>query len=133
MRFARDHGMRVAAQGTGHNASAIASLDNTVLLRTLRMRGVEIDPRARRTRVAAGTWWGEVTPPAAEHGLAALAGTAADVGVVGYSLGGGLGWLVDPSGSSACNCAAIFRPASASRSTCGEGRAQRALSLRLRP
>lgn len=102
VRFARDHGMRVAAQGTGHNAGAVASLDNTVLLRTLRMREVELDPRARRVRVAAGTWWNEVTAPAAEHGLAALAGSAPDVGVVGYSLGGGLGWLARRYGL-ACN------------------------------
>ena len=31
--------------------------------------------------------------PAAEHGLAALAGSSPDVGVVGYTLGGGLSWL----------------------------------------
>ncbi len=102
VRFARDHGMRVAAQGTGHNAGAIASLDDTILLRTLRMREVAIDPGVRRARVAAGGWWGEVTAPAGEHGLAALAGSAPDVGVVGYSLGGGIGWLARRYGL-ACN------------------------------
>jgi hypothetical protein len=100
--FARASGMRVAAQGTGHNAGAIASLENTILLRTPRMRGVEIDANARRARVNAGALWEEVTNPAAEHGLAALAGSAADVGVVGYSLGGGLGWLARRYGL-ACN------------------------------
>ena len=35
----------------------------------------------------------EVTAAAAEHGLAALAGSSPDVGVVGYTLGGGMGWL----------------------------------------
>ena len=57
------------------------------------MRGVELDPRAPRARVEAGAWWGDVAGPAAEHGLAALAGSSPDVGVVGYSLGGGVGWL----------------------------------------
>jgi FAD/FMN-containing dehydrogenase len=37
--------------------------------------------------------WGDVVPAAAAHGLAALAGSAKDVGVVGYTLGGGIGWL----------------------------------------
>ena len=37
--------------------------------------------------------WQDVTVPAAQHGLAALAGNAATVGVTGYTLGGGLGWL----------------------------------------
>ena len=100
--FARTNGMRVAAQGTGHNAGAIASLENTILLRTTRMRGVEIDANARRARVNAGALWEDVANLAAEHGLAALAGSAADVGVVGYSLGGGLGWLARRYGL-ACN------------------------------
>jgi FAD/FMN-containing dehydrogenase len=37
--------------------------------------------------------WEQVTQAAAEHGLAALAGSSPDVGVVGYTLGGGLSWL----------------------------------------
>src|SRR3712207_850453 len=57
------------------------------------MRGVSIDPDARVARVAAGTIWIEVVEAAAEHGLAALAGSSPDVGVVGYTLGGGLSWL----------------------------------------
>jgi hypothetical protein len=37
--------------------------------------------------------WAEVSEAAAEHGLAPLAGTSPDVGVVGYTLGGGISWL----------------------------------------
>jgi FAD/FMN-containing dehydrogenase len=87
------HGLRVAAQGTGHSAGPIGPLDETILVKTSRMRGVEIDAQANRARVGAGALWGEVVPAAAEHGLAALAGSAEDVGVVGYTLGGGIGWL----------------------------------------
>ena len=90
---ARERGLRVAAQGTGHNASALGSLESTVLVKTERMRDVHICPEARYARVEAGAQWIDVTAPASEHGLAALAGSAADVGVVGYSLGGGIGWL----------------------------------------
>ena len=57
------------------------------------MRGVEIDPEAQIARVEAGVTWGEVVGPAAEHGLAALAGSSHDVGVVGYTLGGGVSLL----------------------------------------
>ncbi|HEX3267095.1 MAG TPA: FAD-binding oxidoreductase [Gaiellaceae bacterium] len=87
------HGLRVAAQGTGHSAGPMGPLDETILVKTSRMRGVEIDAQANRARVGAGALWGEVVPAAAEHGLAALAGSAKDVGVVGYTLGGGIGWL----------------------------------------
>ena len=91
--WSRKRGLRIAPQGTGHNALPLGSLAHTVLLKTERMRGVEIDPSARRARVEAGVLWGEVSDAAAEHGLAALAGSSADVGVVGYSLGGGVSWL----------------------------------------
>jgi FAD/FMN-containing dehydrogenase len=93
VRWARERGLRVAPQGTGHNALPLGSLAHTVLLKTERMRGVEIDTDARRVRVGAGVLWAEVTEAAAEHGLAALAGSSPDVGVVGYTLGGGLSWL----------------------------------------
>jgi hypothetical protein len=105
--YARRHGLRVAPQGTGHNAGPIASLENTVLLSTSRMRGVVIDVVARRARVAAGTLWLEVTAPASEHGLAPLAGSSPDVGVVGYSLGGGVSWLARKYGLSANSVLAI--------------------------
>jgi FAD/FMN-containing dehydrogenase len=87
------HGVRVAAQGTGHSAGPMGPLEGTVLVKTSRMRGFEIDAEANRARVQAGVLWGDVVPAAAAHGLAALAGSAKDVGVVGYTLGGGIGWL----------------------------------------
>src|SRR5262249_46496333 len=42
-------------------------------------------------RVGAGVKWRPVIDAAAEHGLAPLNGSSSDVGVVGYTLGGGLG------------------------------------------
>ena len=100
--FAREHGLRVAPQGTGHNATPLGSLERTILLKTSALRGVEIDAEHRTARVRAGALWAEVTGPASEHGLAPLAGSSADVGVVGYTLGGGLSWLARRHGL-ACN------------------------------
>jgi len=93
VRFAREHDLRIAPQGTGHNAGPLGSLEDTILLKTERMRGVEIDPKARLARVEAGAVWLEVVEAAARHGLAALAGSSPDVGVVGYTLGGGMSFL----------------------------------------
>ena len=104
--FAREHGLRVAPQGTGHNSSPL-ELENTVLLKTERMRRVGVDPAGRRARVEAGVLWAEVTAAAAEHGLAGLAGSSPDVGVVGYSLGGGVSWLARKHGLSANSVLAI--------------------------
>lgn len=93
VRWARTRGLRIAPQGTGHAAGAMGSLAHTVLVKTERMRGLEIDPERRVARVEAGVLWEQVTEAAAEHGLAALAGSSPDVGVVGYTLGGGISWL----------------------------------------
>jgi hypothetical protein len=91
--FARYEGLRVAPQGTGHGAAALGDLAETLLVKLHRLRGVEIDPVQRRARVQAGVIWSEVVEAAAAHGLSALAGSSPDVGVVGYTLGGGLSWL----------------------------------------
>src|SRR6516164_483108 len=101
--FARRHGLRVAAQGTGHNAAPLGPLGDTVLVKTQRMRHVSIDPAARTARAEAGAVWADVVGPAAGHGLAALAGSSPDVGVVGYTIGGGMGWLGRAYGLSASN------------------------------
>jgi FAD/FMN-containing dehydrogenase len=91
--FARAHGLRIAMQGTGHNAAPMGPLDGTILVKTSEMRGVTIDEAHCVARVEAGALWIDVTAPASEAGLAALSGSSPDVGVVGYTLGGGLSWL----------------------------------------
>jgi FAD/FMN-containing dehydrogenase len=105
--YAREHGLRVAPQLTGHNAGPLGSLANTILLKTTWMTGVEIDPAARRARVQAGETWAGVIAAAAEHGLAALHGSSPTVGVVGYTLGGGLGWLARKHGLNANSVTAV--------------------------
>jgi FAD binding domain/Berberine and berberine like len=93
VRYASGRGLRIAAQGTGHNARPLGPLADTLLVRTDKMRGIRIDPQARTVRVQAGVVWLDVVHAAAGHGLAALAGSSPDVGVVGYTLGGGLSFL----------------------------------------
>jgi hypothetical protein len=93
VRYARARRMRIAPQGTGHGAEPLEPLGGAMLLRTTRMRQVRIDPAARTARAEAGAVWADVTVPAGRHGLAALAGSSPNVGVTGYTLGGGLGWL----------------------------------------
>jgi FAD/FMN-containing dehydrogenase len=91
--FAREAGFRVAPQGTGHGAKAMGDLADTILVKLHNLRSVTVDPESQTVRAGAGTIWIEVVEAAAEHGLAALAGSSPDVGVVGYTLGGGLSWL----------------------------------------
>jgi FAD/FMN-containing dehydrogenase len=92
VRAAAAAGLRVAAQGTGHNAGPLGDLSTTVLLRTSAMTGARIDLAAERATVRAGTLWLEAVTAATEAGTGVLHGSSPDVGVVGYSLGGGMGW-----------------------------------------
>lgn len=100
-------GLRVAPQGTGHNAGPLAALHDVVLLRTSGMIRVRVDPTSRTARVQAGTRWLDALEAIAPHGLATLHATAPSVGVVGYSLGGGIGWYARALGQHANTITAV--------------------------
>jgi FAD/FMN-containing dehydrogenase len=91
IRFAREHDIPFSVQTTGHGA--VLPLDGGLLLKTTAMSSVEVDAGRRIARVGAGAVWSDVIAAAAPHGLATLSGTSAGVGVVGFTLGGGTGWL----------------------------------------
>ena len=105
--YAAARGLRVAPQGTGHNAAALGSLERTVLLKTHEMREVTVDVEKRVARVEAGAVWLDVTTKTAAHQLVPTLGSAHDVGVVGFTLGGGFCWLGRKHGLSADNVVAI--------------------------
>jgi FAD/FMN-containing dehydrogenase len=91
--YARQAGVRVAPQATAHNQGPLGSLENTLLLNVSALQEVRVDPAAQRVRVGAGVKWDRVAPRLSAHGLAGLHGSSPDVGIAGYSLGGGMGWL----------------------------------------
>jgi FAD/FMN-containing dehydrogenase len=93
VRYAADHGLRVAPQGTGHNAGPLRLGDDVLLLRTGALDELSIDAERRSARAGAGLRWGAVADAASDAGLAPLSGSSPTVGVAGYSLGGGFGWL----------------------------------------
>jgi FAD/FMN-containing dehydrogenase len=88
---AREHDLPLAVQATGHGTHAPA--DDAILVRTSDMAAVLVDPARRVARVGAGAVWGDVLAAATPFGLAPLSGSSPSVGVTGYTLGGGLGWL----------------------------------------
>jgi hypothetical protein len=93
VRFAATQGMKVAGQGTGHGAVALGPLDGTILLKTERMRGVQVDADNQTARVEAGVLAEELGAAAQADGMCSMPGSSPNVGIVGYTLGGGLSWL----------------------------------------
>jgi len=94
VRVAAEMGLRVAPQSTGHNAGPLAAqgLDDVVVVRTSAMNTVIADPVSGTVRVEGGALWEPAVDAAAVHGQAVLHGSSPDVGIAGYSLGGGIGW-----------------------------------------
>jgi hypothetical protein len=90
VRFAAQHGCGLGVQATGHGP--VRPVDG-VLVDTSRLTDVMVDPLERTAWVSAGCTWAPVLAAAQRHGLAPLLGSSSGVGAVGYTLGGGLGWL----------------------------------------
>jgi hypothetical protein len=91
VRFARQYDIPVAVQATGHGIARKA--DGALLLLTSAMNAVTVDAAAQTAYVQAGAQWNAVLQMAQQHGLAPLLGSSPEVGAVGYTLGGGMGWL----------------------------------------
>ncbi|GIF63793.1 FAD-linked oxidase [Asanoa ishikariensis] len=88
VRFAAGGGLRIVVVATGHGAAR--GSDGAVMLNVRRMNDIQIDAAARTATIGPGVEAQPLVEAAAEAGLAPLAGSSPNVGVVGYTLGGGL-------------------------------------------
>lgn len=88
VKWAAEHRLPVAVQSTGHGADSV--VDGGLLINTRRLQGLQIDPAERTARVGAGVKWRSVLEASVPFGLIGLHGSSTDVGVVGYTVGGGL-------------------------------------------
>ena len=88
IRWAAGRHLPVAVQATGHGVTE--RMVDGVLINTRRMQGVQVDPDRGIARVAAGVKWKALLAQTVPHGLVGLCGSSSDVGIVGFTLGGGL-------------------------------------------
>ena len=105
VRFAADNDLRVTGQGTGHGVVAMGALDGVILIKTERMQGIEVADDS--ARMEAGVLAEQIGGAAHEKGMSFLPGTSPNVGVTGYTLGGGLSWLGRKYGWACNNVTAI--------------------------
>jgi FAD/FMN-containing dehydrogenase len=105
--FARGAGLEVSIRGGGHNVAGRAVTDGGVMIDLAEMKGISIDPEEATARVEGGVIWRELNDAAGEHGLAVTGGVISPTGVAGYTLGGGLGWLMAKHGLAADNLLGI--------------------------
>jgi FAD/FMN-containing dehydrogenase len=101
--FARQHDLRLAVRGGGHNGGGLGVVDDGVVCDLSLLKEVVVDPQARTARVGGGCTWGEVDVATQAHGLAVPCGIISTTGVGGLTLGGGLGHLTRKYGLSIDN------------------------------
>ncbi len=94
IRFARSEGLAVAVRGGGHNVAGNATCDNGLVIDLSPMKGVRVDAEARTVRAQGGLTWGELDTETQSFGLATTGGLVTTTGIAGFTLGGGIGWLM---------------------------------------
>ena len=93
LRHARERGLPVTVRGGGHAVGGFALADGALTIDLTRMRAVDVDPVRRTARVQGGATWREVDAATQAHGLAVTGARLPSVGVAGFLLGSGSGWL----------------------------------------
>jgi FAD/FMN-containing dehydrogenase len=105
--LARRAGLEVSVRGGGHNVAGRAVTDGGVMIDLAEMKNIVVDPDRATVRAEGGVTWGELNAATAEHGLAVTGGLISTTGIAGYTLGGGLGWLMAEHGLAADNLLAV--------------------------
>jgi hypothetical protein len=94
VRFACSAGIPMTVRGGGHNVAGLAVRDDALMLDLSAMNRVEVDPASHTVRVEGGALWRDVDANTQPHGLATTGGFVSTTGIGGYTLGGGVGWLM---------------------------------------
>ena len=98
--YARTTGLKIVPQATGHGVSGSIG-DDSLLVDTSALAQVVVDAGSRTAQVGAGAVWSSINRQSEKHGMLGAAGSAPDVGVTGYTFGGGVGWLAPSHGLAA--------------------------------
>ncbi|MFJ4526483.1 FAD-binding protein [Streptomyces sp. NPDC088810] len=93
VRFGRELDLHIAVRGGGHSVAGTALGDGALVVDLRRMHRVTVDPAAEAVRVEGGATMSHLDRATQPYGLATTGGRASTIGVGGFVLGGGTGWL----------------------------------------
>jgi len=94
VQLGREAELEISVRGGGHNVAGRACTEGGLMIDLAEMKGMYVDPEARTARAQGGLTWAEFNRETAVHGLAVTGGAISTTGIAGYTLGGGLGWLM---------------------------------------
>src|SRR3954447_19612523 len=92
--FARSEGLPLALRGGGHSIPGFSTTDGGIVLDLSPMKGIRVDPASRRVVAEAGCLWSDLDHETQAFGLALTGGLVSSTGIAGFTLGGGVGWLL---------------------------------------
>src|SRR5213594_1407109 len=101
--FGRTHSLRLSIRDGGHSAPGYGTNDGGVVIDMSTMKGIRVDPASRTVRAEGGVLWRDLDHETQAFGLATTGCTVSNTGIVGLTLGGGLGWLMGKHGLSIDN------------------------------
>lgn len=101
--FARSQGLPLALRGGGHSIPGFSTTDGGIVLDLAPMKGIRVDPVSRRVTAQSGCLWSDLDHETQAFGLALTGGLVSTTGIAGFTLGGGIGWLVRKAGLTSDN------------------------------
>jgi FAD/FMN-containing dehydrogenase len=104
--FAQQHKLPVSIRGGGHNVAGNAVADDGLVIDFTERHSVRVDPSARAAIAEPGATWYDFDQASQGHDLATTGGLISSTGVAGFTLGGGIGWLVRKHGLACDNLVA---------------------------